>query len=143
MKRITASLIWLLLLGCNSSGSNHQESKSDISLSKWNEASVSSYSFHYEERGFSPLKGLWEIQVQDSKVIYVNYIGDQNPIALLDLESAPSIDTLYKKLAACEANSSCTIVELDFDDKYSFPNNYYQTTGEEGSGFALTNFVVR
>ncbi|MCG7587138.1 DUF6174 domain-containing protein, partial [Photobacterium sp. OFAV2-7] len=82
MKRITASLIWLLLFGCNSSGSSPQESNSGTSLSKWNEASVTSYSFQYEERGFSPLKGPWEIQVQDSNVIYVNYIGDQNPTVL-------------------------------------------------------------
>ncbi|WP_419555034.1 DUF6174 domain-containing protein, partial [Pseudoalteromonas luteoviolacea] len=56
-----------------------EKSVAEDNFEMWNNSSKTSYTFVYEETGFTPLSGQWEIQVHNDEVIFVNYLGENNP----------------------------------------------------------------
>ena len=152
MKILIFTLIGLLLLGCEPSETTTNNSEEiakgntyiyNSNLSKWIDSGITSYSFNYEYSGIFEIAGKWEVQVYNEDVIYVNYIGDGYPaeIESLDIESAPTIITLYDDILACDEGDGCDISKADFDDDYFFPSYIYRSTTKDGSSFTITEFV--
>jgi hypothetical protein len=146
MKLIYLPLFSLFLFGCNSSDSTPdtapQKSVAETNFEMWSTSSQSSYSFVYEEAGFTPLSGKWEIQVHNDEVIFVNYIGENNPEFGLEVSTAPSINSLFERVLS-DSGDSCTVIDNEFDNNSYFPSNYYVSCGEEGSGFTVVDFIVQ
>ena len=61
---------------------------------------------------------------------------------MLDIDTAPTIESLYTKIDNCLNSSVCEIRELTFDQDQNYPDNYYKSTGEEGWGFRISEVIV-
>lgn len=110
----------------------------------WDAMHIDSYTFEYKETGFSPISDLvWEVQVADGAVIYVNYVGEGTPQVELSIETAPTIDELFITVTACEVNANCEVTSIEYDEDYYYPSKYSSSYGEEGSGFEVSGFVVQ
>ena len=146
MKLFYLPLLSLVLFGCNSSDSSPEitaeKSVAESNFEMWKSSSQTSYSFVYEETGFTPLRGKWEIQVHNDEVIFVNYLGENNPTIEMDITTAPSIDSLFEKVIS-GGGDSCSITESAFDNENYFPSSYYLSCGEEGSRFTVFDFVAQ
>ncbi len=146
MKLLYATLLSLALLGCDSSNGESDDptpkSVAEVNYEMWNDASQTSYSFIYEETGFSPLQGKWEIQVHNDEVIFVNYTGKNTQELSLDTSTAPSIDTLFEEVLS-EVNEGCTVTENIFDGENYFPSKFSVFCISEEVGFVVTDFVVQ
>lgn len=142
MKNGIILLLAVLIVACNSSDS---EDKCELTPQQhWDAMLIDSYTFEYQETDFSPLSGLlWEVQVADGEVIYVNFIGEGTPPVELNIDSAPTIDELFISITECEASSHCDVTLLKYDEKYYYPTQYNSATGEEALGFEILNFIVQ
>jgi hypothetical protein len=128
-------------VGCGDKGgdSNFRE-KYESNLSAWEESEVNSYLFHYEEAGFTPLDGIWEIQVSEDDVIHVAYLGNDSPTFTLTTENAPLVDSLYESIKDCLDDAESDVTRLFFDEERFIPLEFSCSYGSEGSGFKLSEF---
>jgi len=142
-KEIIAFLI-LFLLGCADSTSTSFRSQYENYRNRWVEAGVTSYIFNYERNGFTSTRGVWEIQVSNSKIIHVAFLGTNNPSYPLTKESAPTINSLFDEIKEC-VNRDTTfdngeVTKLIFDKKTFVPIDFSCTYGSESYGFIITNY---
>ncbi len=129
-----------LFIGCD--GDDDRSSKSDFekNYESWKGSEVSSYIYNYEATGFSPLRGVWEIQIEQSETIYVAYLGSDSPEMRLTEESAPSIDSLYEEIKGCIDGSNTEVTKLTFDESNFIPVEYLCSNSSEGIGFNVSEF---
>ena len=137
-------LVCFLLAGCQAAEINNDRFREpyESNRAQWISASTGSYIFNYHESGFTPIQGTWEIQVNNGDVIVVNYLGSDTPPVNLTLDTAPTIESLYARINSCFDHNDCEIQELEFDSSRNFPTKFYASSGEEGWGFDIAQFVV-
>lgn len=139
MNKLFLVSICVLLLSCGS----ESEKSEDVSLISWLSKDVSSYSFYYEETGFTPMSGsVWEIHVVDDEVFDVVYVGGGDSTLALTADTAPTISDLFDKIASCKSSGSCRVTVEEYDLYYMYPVIFRASNGEEGSGFNVSNFVL-
>ena len=138
--KVAALSVVLLLAGCEKNDETQQQSEFDKNYDAWKSAKVSSYAYNYEKTGFSPLQGVWKIQIEQTKAIDVTYLGSNSPNVSLSVESAPTIDSLYEDIKRCIEGNDTTVTILTFDENNSIPTEYSCSTASEGSGFKVSDF---
>jgi len=142
MKNLAVSLLGLLIVACNSSSDS--EVQKDITIDDWMAQNIDSYSFNYKVSGFTPRSGEeWEIYVNSGEVIHVNYIGEGTPSEDLDVELAPTIDSLFNQMSNCENIDTCEIKVQEYDITNKFPTKYTEEYISESVGFEVSSFVAQ
>ena len=141
LKFCVVLLITLSIIGCDSSSSDKSDKEP---LSDWESHNIHSYTFEYMTNGFSPRSGeKWEIQVANDEVVYTNFLGNGNPREELNIEMAPTINSLLEKITRCEEKESCQIKVQEYDEKYSYPVKYSEQIISESIGFEVSGFVAQ
>lgn len=129
-----------LLAGCDDDNDSRSQTEFEINYESWKDSEVSSYIYNYEATGFTPLRGVWEIQVEHSETIHVAYLGNDSPSINLTVDTAPTIDTLYENIQNCIDGDDTEVTKLTFDEKSFIPIEYSCSNPSEGYGFNVSEF---
>ncbi|QRN95192.1 hypothetical protein JRI60_39925 [Archangium violaceum] len=123
------------LVGCGS-----EQSQWSTEREAWNETHPEHYRYDYTVTGFAPGRGPWRIEVRGDEVVSVRYVGQGTaPTPGIDVDSAPTIDTLFQQVES-GLNTSAR-VDVDYDPVHHFPKRAMFSSGEEGSGFICSEFT--
>lgn len=138
--KISVISLFALLAGCDDDKDNPSQTEFEQNYASWKSSKVSSYIYNYEAKGFTPLRGVWEIQIEQSETIHVTYLGSDTPDINLTVDSAPSIDSLYEEIQNCIDGSDTEVTKLTFDDESFIPIEYLCSNPSEGFGFNVSEF---
>lgn len=126
----------LLLAACMDSDSTVDlEERYQQGEVAWHLSGIRDYQFNYEETGFSPLQGVWQIMVAQSEISSVQYLGEDSPTVGMNTDTAPTVDALYDRIKDCINNQSCELVQLVLNTNYPVPETVSFSSGSDGSGF--------
>jgi len=138
--KIVCLLSFFVLISCATDSDDAWRAIYNNSYDSWKQSGVKSYIFNYEATGFLPLRGVWEIQVDQSELIHVAYLGSDSPTFQLTIESAPTIESLYEDVKDCIDARQADVTKLVFDERNSIPIEFSCSNFSEGYGFRVSEF---
>lgn len=129
-----------LLSSCDDDNDKKSQTEFEKNYESWKNSKVSSYIYNYEATGFTPLRGVWEIQIEQSETIHVVYLGSDSPSINLTVGSAPTIDSLYEDIKSCIDGDEVEVTKLTFDENSFIPTEYSCSNPSEVFGFKVSEF---
>ncbi len=134
----------LLLLGaaaCSDSVSNEPAQTEQVQqeFDAWTLSRPPGYTFNYDETGFTPLPGVWQIAVEGETVVAVTQVDGPATDHPLTVEGAPTIESLFETVLQELLSPDVTVTFL-LNTEFHYPAEAYFDAGSEGWGFRVVAY---